>query len=187
MSPPARAPADPHPASADAESTELIPGHIPFPPPDLPETSDGVDARAPPRLYPALPRGLKPFEPPTREERRLCRVQNAVREFCRATSRDRGGEDDARERRVREGDVKRWGDDAGDDDGGGGGEDEETRDDGETSDSSEGATERWIERFRKSRAWETCRVTDESIVPREILECAFPETRAREDLSLIHI
>ena len=181
MPPPARAPADPHPASADADSAELIPGHIPFPPPDLTEASDGVDARAPPRLYPALPRGLKPFEPPTREERRLCRVQNAVREFCRATSRDRGGEDDARERRVREGDVKRWGDDAGDAADGGGGEDDATRDDGETSDSSEGATERWIERFRKSRAWETCRVTDESIVPREILECAFPETRARED------
>ena len=188
MPPPARAAADLQPASTDADSTELIPGHIPFPPPDLTETSDAIDARAnahaPPRLYPALPRGLKPFEPPTREERRLLRVQNAVREFCRATSRDRFAEDDARERRVREGDVKRWLDDAAEAEENGRGRDDEgrdeARDDGEASDSSEGATERWIERFRRSRRWETFRVTDESIVPREIFECAFPETREGE-------
>jgi len=184
MPPPAPPPADPAPPPADAEPTELIPGHIPFPPVVPGETPDVVDARAhahaPPRLYPALPRGLKPFEPPTREERRLLAIQNAVRAFCRASARHHGARDDARERRAREGDVARWLDDVAEDEEEAKDKDENDEDDGteedeEASDSSQGVTEKWIERFRKSRQWETFRVTDESIVPREIYECAFPE------------
>ena len=167
MSAPA-APAAPAPEPPPEAPSALIPGHIPFPSAPAREIADATAQSAPPPpLYPPLPRGLKPFTDATPEELRLVRLSRAIRGFFRASAYHHGDRDDELERRAREGDVARWRDD----DASGTSDDDD--DDGDDDDDEDAIDARWMRSMRRAFALDDLKVTDERIVPREILEAAF--------------
>ena len=167
MSTPA-APEPPAPEAPPEPPSLLIPGHIPFPPAREGEMAEPtVQIAQPPPLYPPLPRGLKPFTDATPEELRLVRLSRAIRGFFRASAYHHGDRDDELERRAREGDVSRWRDEEAS--GTSSDEDDERGD----KDDEDAIDERWIRSMRRAFTLEDLKVTDERIVPREILEAAF--------------
>ena len=166
-------PAEPASAAPPEKPSELLPGNFPFPTPSefveqpLAGAPHAPQPAQPPPLYPPLPRGLTPFKPPTVEERRLLRLADALKQHYRSSVCHHGERDGEIERRVREGDVARWGDGVaatrdGDDDEDGDANAEDDDDDDDV---------RWVRRFMKLER-ESWADDDESIVPREILEAA---------------
>lgn len=160
------------PEQAIEKPSELIPGNIPFPPIDESDASATHDVAAtaqvsqPPPLYPPLPRGMTPFKPPSDDERRALRLGRAMRAFFRSSVHHHGERDGDMDRRAREGDVARWGDRDGDRDG-----DKESDADEDEDDVDD---VKWVKIIANAMMNDAqMRVSDEAIVPREIMEAAF--------------
>ena len=156
----------------------LIPGNFPFPAIDHGSRAAGAPLpgvvasgpSAPPPTYPPLPRGLKPFVEieANSEEARELEFSRLIRMFFRRSAYYFGERDDEFEARARAGDVVRYGDDRRDEDD----EDDATR----AGDEDVVIDERWVRRMSKFKLSDFM-VTDETIVPREILEAAFGDER----------
>lgn len=169
----------------------LLPGNFPFPAVDERERENGAHGgeipvavaagpSAPPPTYPALPRGLKPFVDvvPNSDEEYELQYMRLLRMFWRRSAYYFGERDDEYEARARAGDVSRFGDDARESDDESG-EDDAQEGDEDDDDAKNGPMidERWVRKMSKAFKLGDFKITDERLMPREILEAAFgPES-----------
>jgi len=169
----------------------LLPGNFPFPAVDERERENGAHGgeipvavaagpSAPPPTYPALPRGLKPFVDvvPNSDEEYELQYMRLLRMFWRRSAYYFGERDDEYEARARAGDVSRFGDDARESDDESGDDDAQEGDD-DDDDAKNGPMidERWVRKMSKAFKLGDFKITDERLMPREILEAAFgPES-----------
>ena len=169
----------------------LLPGNFPFPAVDERERENGAQGgeipiamaagpSAPPPTYPALPRGLKPFVDvvPNSDEDYELQYMHLLRMFWRRSAYYFGERDDEYEARARAGDVSRFGDDARESDDESG-EDDAQEGDEDDDDAKNGPMidERWVRKMSKAFKLGDFKITDERLMPREILEAAFgPES-----------
>ena len=169
----------------------LLPGNFPFPAVDERERENGAHGgeipvavaagpSAPPPTYPALPRGLKPFVDvvPNSDEDYELQYMHLLRMFWRRSAYYFGERDDEYEARARAGDVSRFGDDARESDDESG-EDDAQEGDEDDDDAKNGPMidERWVRKMSKAFKLGDFKITDERLMPREILEAAFgPES-----------
>ena len=191
MPPPPSAPSAPAAVEDQAPPSMLLPGNFPFPAVDERERENGAHGgeipvavaagpSAPPPTYPALPRGLKPFVDvvPNSDEEYELQYMRLLRMFWRRSAYYFGERDDEYEARARAGDVSRFGDDARESDDESGDDDAQEGDD-DDDDAKNGPMidERWVRKMSKAFKLGDFKITDERLMPREILEAAFgPES-----------